>query len=168
MAVKLYTGELVLRTVSEKDIAEIARMWNFFQGGVSESEAYDALAYMAANHARNTTGSFYHLCLAVCQKEDLQTICGWCGLDGKENSERPEIYVLLHDSVRNMGWGTQCVKALLSYAFRELGLKRVHGGCDQQNIASARMMQKGGMSHYADAENGDPLFIAVADKGSLV
>jgi RimJ/RimL family protein N-acetyltransferase len=143
-------------------------MWNFFQGGVSESEAYDALAYMAANHARNTTGSFYHLCLAVCQKEKPQTIWGWCGLDGKENSERPEIYVLLHERIRNRGWGTQCVKALLSYAFGDAGLSMVHGGCDQQNIASAKMMQKGGMSHYADAENGDPLFIAVADKGSLV
>ena len=161
---KLYTEDLVLKTVSERDIAEVARMWNFFQGGVSVAEAHDALAYMTANHARNATGSFYHLCLAVCQKEDLQTIWGWCGLDGKENPERPEIYVLLHDSVRNRGWGTQCVKGLLSYAFRDLGLKRVHGGCDKQNIASAKMMQKGGMSHYADAENGDPLFIAMAEE----
>lgn len=168
MSVKLYTEELVLRTVSERDIAEIARMWNFFQGGVSVAEAYDALAYMTGNHARNTSGSLYHLCLAVCQKEKPQTIWGLCGLAGKENPERQEIYVLLHENIRNRGWGTQCVKALLSYAFCDAGLSRVHGGCDKQNIASAKMMQKGGMCHYGDAENGDPLFIAMADKELLV
>ena len=160
---ELVTRDLVLRTVSDQDIDEIARMWNFFQGGVSVEEAHHALAYMSANHARNQHGRLYHLCLAVCKKDDPQHIWGWCGLDGKEHPERPEIFVLLHETVRNLGYGTQCVKALLSYAFDAAGLSAVHGGCDKQNAASARMMTKGGMQHYCNAENGDPLFIANAD-----
>lgn len=161
----LLTNDLTLRTVTNSDIDEIARMWNFFQGGVPIDEAYGALAYMTENHARNKNGQFYHLCLAVCKKDDPLQIWGWCGLDGKEHPERPEIYVLLHEAIRNKGYGTQCVKALLTYAFNVAGLSSVHGGCDKQNIASAKMMEKGGMRHYGNAENGDPLFIAIADLG---
>ena len=159
---KHLTENLCLRTVTSDDIDEIARMWNFFQGGVSLEEAHGALAYMTKNHARNEKGPFYHLCLAVCKKDTPQQIWGWCGLDGKEHPERPEVFVLLHESIRGKGYGTQCVQALLAYAFEAAGLNSVHGGCDKQNLASAKMMIKAGMRHYSNAENGDPLFIAVA------
>lgn len=157
---KLLTDDLLLRTVSETDIEEIARMWNFFSGGVSVEEAYGALDYMTKNHVRNESGQFYHLCLAICRKEDPSRILGWCGLDGKERPDRPEVYVLLQEKSRGKGYGTQCVKALLTHAFYDIGLESVHGGCDKENIASAKMMQKAGMRHYGFEENGDPLFIA--------
>lgn len=160
---KLLTEDLVLRTVGIDDLNEIARMWNFMQGGVSAEEARRALAYMSANHARNAKGQFYHLCLAVCRRESPEQIWGWCGLDGKVRPECPEIYVLLHESIRGRGYGTQCAKALIAYAFNVAGLGGVHGGCDKQNVASAMMMTKAGMRHYGNAENGDPLFIAHAD-----
>ena len=115
---------------------------------------------MTENHARNRTGHLFHLCLAVCGKEKPRQILGWCGLDGKENPRRPEIFVLLHETVRGRGYGMQCARALLEYAFHTAGLKSVHGGCDRQNIASAWMMRKGGMCHYGDAPNGTPLFLA--------
>ena len=158
----LQTDDLILRTVTEEDIAEIARMWNFFSGGVSVEEACGALDYMTKNHARNEEGRFYHLCLAVCSKEDPSRILGWCGLDGKARPDRPEVYVLLCEEARGRGYGTQCVRALLAHAFSDIGLKAVHGGCDKENVASAKMMQKAGMRHYSHEENGDPLFIAEA------
>ncbi len=43
---ELLTDDLILRTVTRADIDEIARMWNFFQGGVSVEEAHGALEYM--------------------------------------------------------------------------------------------------------------------------
>ena len=159
---ELTTQDLVLRTVTQADLAEIARMWNFWDGGVSAEKARDALAYMTANHAKNKNGCLYHLCLAVCKKDEPGKIWGWCGLDGKTRPQMPEIFELLHESARNKGYGTQCVKALLQYAFGDAGLCKVHGGCDKENIASAKMMLKGGMQHYAKEENGDPLFIAEA------
>ncbi|MBE6760249.1 MAG: GNAT family N-acetyltransferase [Ruminococcaceae bacterium] len=157
---ELLTDDLILRTVTRADIDEIARMWNFFQGGVSVEEAHGALEYMNSNHARNRSGILHHLCLAVCRKNDPARIWGWCGLDGTVRPERPEVFVLLHESVRGMGFGTQCVKALLSYAFDTVGLHSVHGGCDKDNIASARMMENAGMRRYGSMESGDPLFIA--------
>ena len=159
---ELYTEALVLRTVTEADLPEIARMWNFFQGGVSLEEARGALAYMTQNHTRNKPEAFFHLCLAVCSKENPARILGWCGLDGKQHSARPEIYVLLHEDCRSKGYGTQCAKALLDHAFNDLHLSAVHGGCDKDNLASARMMEKAGMRHYANEENGDPLFLCRA------
>ena len=158
------TDDLVLRTVTDSDMEEIARMWNFFDGGVSPEEARGALAYMTENHARNAGGTFYHLCLAVCPKETPGRILGWCGLDGKAHPERPDIFVLLHEDVRNRGYGTQCAKALIACAFDTLGLKKVHGGCDKQNTASAGMMEKSGMRRYGSEDNGDPLYIiSIAD-----
>ena len=157
---ELLCEDLILRTVTENDLEEIARMWNFSQGGVTKEQAHGVLAYLTANHARNVRGAFYHLCLAVYRAEEPQKICGWCGLDGKEHPERPEIFVLLHEQFRGKGYGTQCVKALLKYAFEQTDVPSVHGGCDQENLASAKMMQKGGMTHYGCEENGDPLFIA--------
>ncbi len=156
---RLLTDDLVIRTVTKDDIAEIARMWDFFDGGVTMAQAHDALTYMTANHARNAQGGFYHLCLAVCRKDAPEKILGWCGLDGKLHPDRPEVYVLLHGDARRRGYGTQCVKALLAYAFDQVGLKQVHGGCDKENIASAKMMERAGMHHYANEDNGDPLFI---------
>lgn len=159
---QLTADDLILRTVTEEDISEIARMWNFFSGGVTVEEAWGALRYMTENHLRNGRGRFYHLCLAVCRKEEPGRILGWCGLDGKERPDRPEVFVLLHEEARGKGYGTRCVQALLAHAFGALKLEQVHGGCYKDNIASARMMEKAGMCRYGEQENGDPLFIARA------
>jgi len=150
----ILTDELVLRAVTEEDISEIGRMWN---GGVDAAGAQRALKYMTANHERNVNGPFYHLCLAVCKKDVPQKILGWCGLDGKETPEMPELFVLLDEDIRGKGYGTQCTKALLEYAV-SIGLSQVHGSCHRDNIASARMMEKAGMRRYGTGGNGAPLF----------
>lgn len=158
---ELCTDALVLRTVTEADLPEIVRMWNFFQGGVSLEETIDALNYMTQNHTRNASGSFYHLCLAVCRKEHPGQILGWCGLDGKQQPARPDIYVLLHEDHRGKGYGMQCAKALLAYAFDRLHLPAVHGGCDKENFAYARMMEKAGMRRYSSEKTATRCFFAM-------
>lgn len=50
------------------------------------------------------------------------------------------------------------MRELLRIAAEEYALKSVHGGCDRENIASRRAMEKGGMTQYGTEENGDPLF----------
>lgn len=151
----ILTDELVLRTVTEEDILEIGRMWN---GGVDVDGARRVLEYMKANHERNGNGPFYHLCLAVCMKDMPQKILGWCGLDGREDSDMPELFVLLDEDIQGKGYGTQCTKALLEYAV-SIGLSQVHGSCHRDNIASARMMEKAGMRQYGTGDSGAPLFI---------
>ena len=152
------TENLILHFVTEDDLAEVARTWPSDHRPVSEQEARDAIASMRGNYARNTKGRICHLCLAVCGKDAPETIMGWCGLDGRRSQTEPEIFILLDEPYRNKGYGTQIVKELLRTAAEDFSLPGVHGGCDKDNIASRRAMEKGGMRQYGTEDNGDPLF----------
>ena len=152
------TGSLVLRSVTGDDLAEVARTWPAERRPVSEEEARSAISRMSRSHAANRVGRIVHLCLAVCSADNPHTIMGWCGLDGRSSGSTPEIYILLEEGCRGKGYGTQCVKELLRIASEEYSLQGVHGGCAADNIASARAMEKGGMTRYGEEENGDPLF----------
>jgi RimJ/RimL family protein N-acetyltransferase len=124
----------------------------------------EVIARLQRNCKRNTAGCMYHLCLAVCGKGDPGTIMGWCGLDGRRDRTEPEIFILLDEGYRNRGFGTECVRELLRIASEDFELKSVHGGCDRDNTASRRAMEKGGMVQYGTEENGDPLFRYSASK----
>ena len=152
------TDRLILHYVTEDDLSEVARTWPSDHRPISAEEVQGAIAYMRGNYAKNAAGRIVHLCLAVCSAEDPGTFMGWCGLDGSRNPSEPEIFVLLDEEYRNKGYGTQCVKALLRIAAEEYSVPGVHGGCDKDNHASRRAMEKGGMILYCTEENGDPLF----------
>jgi len=153
---ELYTKDLILRTVTDNDIEEVARMWEFEQGGISTEEARKAIENMQNNHKKNKIGHIYHLCFAVFEKGE-NVILGWCGLDGKTDGKL-YIFYLIDSGFRNRGYATQCAGKLLSYAFDEARAPFVNGGCDKNNIASYRVMEKIGMIQNAFEDNGDPLF----------
>ncbi len=155
---EFYTEQLILREVGEEDLSEVARTWPGETRPVSEAEARAAIARMRASHAHNKPGCLYHLCLAVCAKDRPGTVMGWCGLDGSRNHAEPEIFILLDEEHRGKGYGTQCVKELLRTAVDVFCLKSVHGGCAKENKASARAMEKGGMTRCGTEDNGDPLY----------
>ena len=150
--------QILLRYVTEDDLPEVARTWPSDHRPVSGEEARGAISQMRDSRAKNTAGCICHLCLAVCRAEDPGTIMGWCGLDGRRSHTEPEIFILLDEEYRNQGYGTQCVKELLRMAAEDYKLHSVHGGCDRENIASRRAMEKGGMIQYGTEDNGDPLF----------
>ena len=151
-------GQVILRLATEKDLPEVIRTWPSDHRPVSEEEARGAISYMRGNHAKNKKGCIHHLCLAVCRAEEPDTIMGWCGLDGRRSHTEPEIFILLDEEYRNKGYGTQCVKELLRMAAEDYGLLSVYGGCDKDNVASRRAMEKGGMVQYGTEDNGDPVF----------
>ena len=152
------TENLILHFITDDDLSEVARTWPADHHPLSDAEAKEAISYMCGNYKRNTKGCIRHLCLAVCGKGRPEIIMGWCGLDGTRNHAEPEIFILLDEAYRNKGYGTQCVKELLRIAVEDYALSGVHGGCDKENVASARAMEKGGMMQYGTEENGDPLF----------
>ena len=162
------TGNLILHFITEDDLEEVARTWPADHHPLSGAESREAITYMRGNYEKNTKGCIFHLCLAVCGKDNPGTIMGWCGLDGSRNHAEPEIFILLDEAYRNQGYGTQCVKELLRIAAEDFCLQSVHGGCDKDNIASKRAMEKGGMVRYGTEENGDPLFrFTVKEKAGL-
>ena len=152
------TEDLILRAVTEDDIAEVVRTWPSDHRPVTEAEAQSAISRMRRNYTRNTSGCVCHLCLAVCGADDPQTIMGWCGLDGGASHTEPEIFILLDEAYRNKGYGTQCVRELLRIAVEDYSIQSIHGGCRKENYASRRAMEKGGMVQYGTEENGDPLY----------
>ena len=157
---ELYTNSLLLKTVTDEDIDEVARMWEFEKEIISLSKAQEAIVYMQTNHKRNYTGNIYHLCFAVYEKGE-NNIIGWCGLDGKPDPEIPdkmEIFYMIDKDYRNKGYATQCALKLLEYAFETSKIKKVFGGCDKNNISSFKVLSKCGMVLFKIRENGDPQF----------
>ena len=152
------TGQLILHYVTDDDLTEVAQTWPSDHHPLSEKEAREAITYMQGNYDKNVSGHICHLCLAVCRADDPSAIIGWCGLDGRRSDTEPELFILLDVKFRNKGYGTQCVKELLRIAVEDYALLGVHGGCAKENIASARAMERGGMTQYGTEENGDPLF----------
>ena len=98
---------LILHYVTEEDLTEVARTWPADHHPLSDTEAREAIAYMRGNYGRNTKGCVFHLCMAVCGKDDPGTIMGWCGLDGTRNHSEPEIFILLDEAYRNKGFQPQ-------------------------------------------------------------
>ena len=62
-----------------------------------------------------------------------------------------ELYFGLSKNYWNMGYGTEALKAAISFCFDKIGMHRISAGCDIDNLASARIMEKAGMvkeSHW--------------------
>ena len=154
---ELHTASLTLRTVDASDIKEVARMWDWQNGQISAEKAKEAVLRMQDNHMKNKQGYIYHLCLAVYEKGG-NCIIGWWGLDGQCLPGNTVLFYSIHSDYRNKGYATQCAGRLLSYAFCEIGISSISGGCDKNNLASFRVMKKIGMKQNAFEDNGDPLF----------
>ena len=152
------TDSLILRAVTEDDLAEVARTWPS-DHPLSDTEAQTQIDRMRQNHQKNAAGRLHHLCLAVCEQSAPGTIRGWCGLDGGRNPAEPDIFVLLDEDFRGQGYGTRCMKELLRIAANEYALRAVRGGCFRDNIASGKAMLKAGMVPCGYEDNGDPRYI---------
>ena len=61
------TNDLILRTVSDNDIEEIARMWEY-PHETTIDKAYEALKYMEATHSKNRQKSICHFMLRCFSK----------------------------------------------------------------------------------------------------
>lgn len=154
---ELLTRNLILRTVNENDICEIARMWEYpYQTTIEK--AHEALKYMEDTHKRNRQKSICHLCLGVFQKENPNVIIGWCGLDGEAEIGKTVLFYIIDEKYRSRGYATQCAVRLIHYAFVDMNYDIIYGGCAKSNIGSYRVMQKARMSQNSFYENGDYIF----------
>ena len=154
---KFLTNDLILRTVTDSDMEEIARMWEYPHEATAD-KAREALQNMEAAHRKNRKKSICHLCLGVFLKEAPDVIIGWCGLDGEAEVAKTVLFYMIDEKYRNRGYATQCVVELLRYAFEDMEYGMIYGGCAKSNAGSYRVMQKAGMLQSAFYENGDPVF----------
>ena len=61
------TKDLILRTVTDEDIAEITRMWEYPRQTTID-KAYEAIEYMETTHSKKRPKSICHLCLGGSEK----------------------------------------------------------------------------------------------------
>lgn len=71
--------------------------------------------------------------------------CGFASLEPEH--ARAEIGYVISKEYRGRGLAPEAVRAMISFGFREMGLHRIEARCIAENAASARVMQKAGMTH---------------------
>jgi RimJ/RimL family protein N-acetyltransferase len=67
-------------------------------------------------------------------------------IDPAQKSTAEVGIVLLPVFCRN-GYGSEILRAFLRFGFESLGMHRVYGKCDEQNLASARLMEQCGLNY---------------------
>lgn len=159
------TNDLILRTVTENDIEEIARMWEY-PNTTTVDKAYEALKYMEDTHRKNRPRAICHLCLGVFLRENPNIIIGWCGLDGEAETGKTVLFYMIDEKYRNRGYASQCAVKLINYAFKDMDYDIIYGGCEKNNPASYKVMQKAGMLQTSLYKNGDYIFSI--DRGTFL
>jgi ribosomal-protein-serine acetyltransferase len=74
-------------------------------------------------------------------------IAGGCGLILNERGNSAEIGYWIDAKLEGMGIVSDCCRALIDYAFRELELSRVQIRCATANVRSAAIPKRLGFSH---------------------
>ncbi len=152
--VQIETPRLIIRTVTMADVEDVARSWKLYDGPISRAEAENQIAQMLSNHQQNRSGRLFHLCLALIDKE-TQDFIGWCGLDHRDPAPPyPVLFYLLKTEYWGQGLATEAARALLDYAFTELGQHSIDGRTALENIASKRVMEKIGMQYLGIKGDG--------------
>lgn len=75
---------------------------------------------------------------------------GRCGFKrGASELRVAEMWAVLDPREQGQGLVTEAARALITFAFTDLGLHRLYGDCDPRNTSSARLMERLGMRHEA-------------------
>ena len=77
-----------------------------------------------------------------------------------------EVGYIFNPTYQNKGYATEATKAVIRYAFNELGAHRVTAGCSPDNIGSWKVLEKCGMKREGlekknflhHDENGNPVW----------
>lgn len=64
-----------------------------------------------------------------------------------EDRSEAELGWVLHRDYLRRGYATEAAKAVMDFARDELGVRRIFAGCDSENVASYKLMEKLGMTH---------------------
>jgi len=72
---------------------------------------------------------------------------GTCGLEVVREHARAELGYVLHRGYWGRGLMPEAVRAVIRHGFEREGMERIQARCAVENAASARVMEKAGMSY---------------------
>jgi len=147
--VRFETARLVIREFAEGDFAPFhgfasdMEVMRYMQDRpCTEEQSAKFLAMAGREREKEPRANWY---LAAALRED-GALVGTCNFN--LSSEFPDAFlgVILARRAQSRGLGTEAARALLGFGFDALGLGKVWGFCNVANTASARMLEKAGMT----------------------
>ncbi len=141
------TARLRLRPFAAQDLDTIHGIWvepevrRYLWDGerISKEKAETALASSIESFENYGFGIW-----AVILRENGDLI-GFCGLRYLDDTPEIELIYGISTSYWGKGFATEGAKAAIQYGFEVLGLERIVGIADTENIASRRVLEKVGM-----------------------
>ncbi len=168
--VMVETERLILREFDEDDLEiyfelgrnpEIIRFTGDPGGGFKDHEA--ALEYLTTRTLSDYRERGYGR-WAVVVKETGNVI-GFSGLKYLDDRSEVDVGYRLLPSEWGKGYATESAQAAVDYGFNPLGLKRMIGMVMPENIASARVLEKIGMTFVEmTVDQGDQVAIYVIER----
>ena len=147
---RLETERLVLRALTPDDAAaifayasdpEVARyvLWE------AHRSVEDAKAFLDLTMGRYESGDAPDW--GIVYKGDGRLV-GTSGFVAWEREhDRAEVGCVLHRGYWGMGLAAEALRAMISFGFARMGLNRIEARCIAENEASARIIEKAGMSY---------------------
>ena len=148
---KIQTDRLELRLIGVADVEVIHRLHSipetdeFNTLGIPENlqETREVITpWVDANNAPEIRNFTFAI-----QFKNNDEFIGLFGLRlGPKKYNRAEVWYKLHIDYWNKGYATESLKAVLNYGFHVLKLHRIEAGCAVDNLGSAKVMEKVGMT----------------------
>ena len=150
---RLYAREFV--SADAKDVFEYAGSLESsgFQSFSPESFE-DVVKFVESRLASQLESPRMKYDLVLCLK-DTDEMIGAMGLYLADERRQGELGYNLKKRFWGMGYATEAAMGFIKLAFLGLGLHRVSARCDEENIASYRVMEKAGMrreGHFIKSE----------------
>ncbi len=152
----LETERLSLRPLADADVAALVRHW-----GDAQVRRYlwddkpvsdDMVSHIVTTSDRDFRRSGYGIWAVQLIGEEA--LIGMCGLRQVEGRDWIEILFSLRPRYWRRGLATEASWAVLSYGFEKLGLQWVVAAYDHENVASAGVLGRLGMSAFDDGNSG--------------
>ena len=146
---ELHTDCLVLRKMAESDLehyfyllagSEAVTRYMLFQ---PHDTMADSKASIQKWLARYEAGPCYHWVISLKETRELIGIIDLLRID--ENTECASFAYMLGQDFWGQGYGTEALKAVFDFGFREMELQSIEADHMAENLGSGRVMQKCGM-----------------------
>ena len=147
----LQTSRLLLSSISAEDVKEVHELLS-----LAETDRYNTLGipgnigvtqkivhdWLATQNASAPTNYVFRLDLIY-----IEEFIGLIALNmGKPSYKTAEVWFKTHPAQWSKGYTTEALRKILEFGFNELGLHRIEAGCAVENTASAKVLEKAGMT----------------------